>query len=230
MRAVAIVSGGLDSSTLAYQLRSEGHELTILSIDYGQRHRRELQAAKEVADRLAATWVLLDLDKAGIGQLLGSSALTDAAVEVPEGHYAAENMRITVVPNRNAIFLAMAYAKAAADGAGIVATAVHAGDHAIYPDCRPEFIAAFAAMENEALEGLADIELQTPFVHKSKADIVRVGAELGVPFELTWSCYKGGEIHCGACGTCFERREAFELAGVADPTSYLAEPRFVAPI
>lgn len=230
MRAVAIVSGGLDSSTLAYKLRSEGHELTILSIDYGQRHRRELEAAQAVASRLDASWVLLNLDKAGIGQVLGSSALTDMTVEVPDGHYAAENMRTTVVPNRNAIFLAVAYAKAAAEGAGIVATAVHAGDHAIYPDCRPEFIAAFAAMENEALEGFADIELQAPFVHKSKADIVRLGADLGVPFELTWSCYKGGDTHCGACGTCFERREAFEVAGIADPTSYSTEPRFVAPI
>jgi 7-cyano-7-deazaguanine synthase len=125
--------------------------------------------------------------------------------------------------------LAVACAAAGGSKAEAVALAVHAGDHPIYPDCRPDFIASFEAMERIAMEGMAQITILAPFLNRTKADIVRLGAELGVPFEGTWSCYKGGQIHCGACGTCFERREAFQLAGVADPTPYAAQPVFEAP-
>jgi 7-cyano-7-deazaguanine synthase len=125
--------------------------------------------------------------------------------------------------------LAIACAACASFGAGVLGIAVHSGDHPIYPDCRGEFLAAFEAMERLAMEGMARITIEAPFLHKSKADIVRVGASLDVPFERTWSCYQGGEIHCGACGTCYERREAFELAGVPDPTIYERQPVFEAP-
>jgi 7-cyano-7-deazaguanine synthase len=125
-----------------------------------------------------------------------------------------------VVPNRNAIMLAIAYGVASARGVDAVATAVHGGDHFIYPDCRPDFIKSFEVMQNHALAGYSDIALYTPFVEISKADIAAEGARLGVPFADTWSCYKGGDLHCGRCGTCVERREAFEVAGVDDPTEY----------
>ena len=129
-------------------------------------------------------------------------------------------MRITVVPNRNASMLAIGFGVAAANGDEAVATAVHGGDHFIYPDCRPAFTRAFNEMQQAALDGYASVQLYTPFVERTKADIVREGAKVGTPFAETWSCYKGGAHHCGRCGTCVERREAFHLAGVEDPTVY----------
>ena len=134
-------------------------------------------------------------------------------------------MRITVVPNRNAIMLSIAFGVASARGAEAVATAVHGGDHFIYPDCRPDFIEAFQTMQDHALEGMGRIRLYTPFVHRTKGDIAAEGLKLGVDFTRTWSCYKGGDIHCGRCGTCVERREAFHLVGGIDPTVY-ADPEF----
>ena len=218
--AVAIVSGGLDSVTLAHHLAAEGYRLHLLSFDYGQRHKRELHDAAACAHRLGAFWHQVDLT--GLRPLLAGSALTDDAVPVPEGHYADESMRATVVPNRNAILLSVAVGAAVAAQAQVVATGVHAGDHPIYPDCRPAFVEAFDAMQRLATEGYAapGLRLVAPFVHMTKADIVRRGAALGVPFEDTWSCYHGGYVHCGLCGTCRERREAFGLADVPDPTVY----------
>ncbi len=205
--------------TLAHLLDSEGYGLHLLAVDYGQRHRKELSYAKRCAERLGASFDVADIS--GVGRLLSGSALTDD-VEVPHGHYAEETMAATVVPNRNAIMLSIAYGVAVARGAKVVAAAVHAGDHYVYPDCRPGFIEAFDAMQKRAVEGFGDPELHlyAPFIRKTKAQIAEVGASLGVPFGDTWSCYKGGEVHCGLCGTCTERKEAFELAGVADPTAY----------
>jgi 7-cyano-7-deazaguanine synthase len=224
MKAVAIMSGGLDSTVLAYLLKRQGFAVEALSFDYGQRHRKELEYARRVAADLDDSWRLVNLQAAGVTELLLGSALTDSSVMVPEGHYAAESMRATVVPNRNAIMLAIACAAAASWGAESVALAVHAGDHPIYPDCRPAFVHAFEAMEYVAMEGMAKVRIVAPFLDKTKADIVRMGADLGVPFDRTWSCYQGGVTHCGACGTCHERREAFSLAGVQDPTIYAAQP------
>jgi 7-cyano-7-deazaguanine synthase len=220
-KAIAIVSGGLDSVTLAHLLHAQGYQLHLLSFDYGQRHRKELLFAERCARRLEATFSLLDLQQ--LGQHFKGSALTDESVAVPDGHYAAANMAITVVPNRNAIMLAIAYGIAVAEEAEAVAFAAHAGDHFIYPDCRPAFIEAFGAMQRLAVEGHGHprLHLEAPFAHLKKEQIVRLGAALGVPFAETWSCYKGGEKHCGTCGTCNERKEAFLLAGVPDPTDYL---------
>lgn len=217
MKTLTICSGGLDSVSLAHIIASE-HRLTrLVSFDYGQRHRKELDFAAAAARRLGVPHHLIDIRAIGAG--LTGSALTDD-IDVPDGHYAEETMRITVVPNRNAIMLAIGFGVAAANGDEAVATAVHGGDHFIYPDCRPAFTRAFDAMQQAALDGYAKVRLYTPFVERTKADIVREGARHGTPFAETWSCYKGGQHHCGRCGTCVERREAFHLAGVEDPTRY----------
>lgn len=222
MKTLVICSGGLDSVSLAH-ITADEHELTrLISFDYGQRHRKEVQFAEATAKRLGVPFHLIDMR--GIGAELSGSALTDD-VDVPDGHYAEETMRITVVPNRNAIMLAIGFGLAAAQGDEAVATAVHGGDHFIYPDCRPGFTRAFDAMQQAALDGYANVRLHTPFVERSKADIVREGARHNTPFAETWSCYKGGALHCGRCGTCVERREAFDLAGVEDPTTY-ADPDY----
>ncbi len=189
----------------------------LVSFDYGQRHRKELDYAAACATRLNVPHHIIDMRP--IGAELSGSALTDD-IDVPDGHYAEETMKVTVVPNRNAIMLTIAYGVAAANGDDAVATAVHGGDHFIYPDCRPSFTDTFDKMQREALDGYANVSLVTPFVHKSKADIVIAGADANTPFEQTWSCYKGGVHQCGRCGTCVERREAFYLAGVNDPTIY----------
>ncbi len=222
MKTVVICSGGLDSVSLAHITAATGQLTRLVSFDYGQRHRKELDFAAAAARRLEVPFHLIDMR--AIGAVLTGSALTDD-VDVPDGHYAEETMKLTVVPNRNAIMLTVAYGLAAANGDAAVATAVHGGDHFIYPDCRPAFTDAFDKMQRAALDGYADVRLSTPFVHRSKADIVRDGADAGTPFAETWSCYKGGARHCGRCGTCVERREAFHLAEIDDPTDY-ADPDF----
>ena len=217
MKTLVICSRGLDSVTLAHKVAAERTLTRLVSFDYGQRHKTELDSAQSCAVRLGVPHDIVDIS--AVGRLLTGSALTSGE-PVPEGHYAKDTMRITVVPNRNAIMLAIAFGIAAAEQADAVAAAVHGGDHFIYPDCRPDFVEAFETMQRHALDGLADITLYTPFVRLSKADIVREGARLEIPFAETWSCYQGGERHCGRCGTCVERREAFHLAGVEDPTLY----------
>ncbi len=222
MKTIVICSGGLDSVTLAYKVAREHELLGLVSFDYGQRHKKELDYAALAAKKLGVPHHVLDMSQ--IGAHLSGSALTDD-VDVPDGHYAEENMKVTVVPNRNAIMLSIGFGIAAAQQADAVAAAVHGGDHFIYPDCRPGFTKSFEAMQKQALDGYANVSLYTPFVEISKGAIVTEGARLNVPFEETWSCYKGGEKHCGRCGTCVERREAFDLAGVEDPTEY-ADPDF----
>lgn len=222
MKTLVICSGGLDSVSLACKVAAERELLGLISFDYGQRHKKELAFAARAAERLAVPHDLIDMSH--IGQFLSGSALTDD-LDVPDGHYAEANMKVTVVPNRNAIMLAIAFGVAAAKGADAVAAAVHGGDHFIYPDCRPDFIDAFQAMQDKALDGYAQVQLYTPFVHVPKAAIVTEGARHATPFADTWSCYKGGDLHCGRCGTCVERREAFDIAGIPDPTVY-ADPEF----
>jgi 7-cyano-7-deazaguanine synthase len=227
IRTVVLLSGGLDSTVLAGHLLAAGDDVHAVSFDYGQRHRRrELDAARDVAGYYGLTHDVVDLT--ALGALLGGSALTDPTIDVPHGHYADDTMRITVVPNRNAIMLMAAAGIAAARGFQRVATAVHAGDHAIYPDCRAEFIVAASECAEQATAGHGDVKIVAPFVCHDKTWIVRRGAELHAPFYRTWSCYEGDPhqalgrppTHCGACGTCHERREAFTRAGVYDTTSY----------
>lgn len=222
MKTLVICSGGMDSVALAHKVAAERELIGLVSFDYGQRHKKEVGFAEAAAKRLGVPFDLIDMRH--VGAFLSGSALTDD-VDVPDGHYAEGNMKVTVVPNRNAIMLAVAFGVAAAKGADAVATAVHGGDHFIYPDCRPGFIDAFQAMQNKALEGYAEVQLYTPFLNISKADIATEGTKHNTPFAETWSCYKGGDLHCGRCGTCVERREAFHLAGVEDPTAY-ADPDY----
>lgn len=216
MKTLVIYSGGLDSTVLLYDLHKAGHELHALSVNYGQRHGCELTQAAKICAGLGVDHKLADLST--LRFLLAGSSLTSPEIAVAEGHYSEENMKTTVVPNRNMILLAIATGHALSIGAGQVAYAAHSGDHAIYPDCRNEFADAMAGAM--ALCDWKQVELSRPFVDWTKADIVKRGAELGVPFDLTWSCYKGGSQHCGRCGTCIERREAFDLADVTDPTDY----------
>jgi 7-cyano-7-deazaguanine synthase len=228
-RTVAIVSGGLDSVVLAHKLKDEGHELSLVSFNYGQRHSKELNFAKQCAKDLDSNWHLVDLSN--MTDLLKNSALTNKEVDIPDGHYAEQSMKITVVPNRNAIMLNIAAGLAVSIGAKHIATGVHGGDHYIYPDCRPAFIKAADAMLSIANEGFTvyGFSVLAPFLYSTKADIASEGARLGVDFTKTWSCYKGGETHCGSCGTCFERREAFRDAKVLDTTNYLATPDYADP-
>jgi 7-cyano-7-deazaguanine synthase len=228
-KVVAIVSGGLDSVTLAYHLVDQGYEPVLISYDYGQRHSKELDFAKLCAQRLNVKHHLVDLKV--LTSLMGTSSLTSDAIEVPDGHYAEETMKVTVVPNRNAIMINVATALAVSESYSFVATGVHGGDHFIYPDCRPEFIESQTETLKLANAGFiaTEFDVLAPFVNISKADIVTIGDAIGVPWLETWSCYKGGDIHCGSCGTCFERREAFELANVGDPTFYRSTPSFSDP-
>lgn len=217
MKTLVVCSGGLDSVSLAYMVAKDHSLAGLISFDYGQRHRKELAYARTAADRLQVPHTIIDITD--VGTALAGSALTDQ-VTVPDGHYAEETMKITVVPNRNAIMLTIAFGVGAAKGVNAIAAAMHGGDHFIYPDCRPAFLEAFAAMQNLALDQEPSIHLHCPFVEKSKADIVKMAALYGVPFQDTWSCYKGEALHCGRCGTCVERQEAFAVAEIEDPTVY----------
>ncbi|MGH7995196.1 MAG: 7-cyano-7-deazaguanine synthase QueC [Opitutaceae bacterium] len=216
MKAVVLCSGGVDSVTALYWAVKEGAVVTAVSFDYGARHnRREIPFAAEHARRLGAAHEVIGLP--AIGRLF-SSAILEEGGEIPEGHYEEETMRRTVVPFRNAVFLSVATGLAESRGADRLVIAAHAGDHAIYPDCREGFMRAMG--EAMRLGTYAGIELERPFIGFDKGRIVALGARLGVDFSRTWSCYRGGRAHCGRCGTCVERREAFACAGIADPTEY----------
>lgn len=213
---VLILSGGLDSTVLLYHLLAVGHGIRALSIDYGQRHRKELDFAKASCDRLGVEHRVADLS--GIAWMLAGSSLVNRDVAVPHGDYTEQNMKVTVVPNRNMIMLSVAAAWAMDVKARGVAFAAHHGYHTLYPDCTPAFIDAMRMAIARA--DWHHVELLAPFAAMTKAEIVQRGAELGVPFERTWSCYEGGDLHCGRCGTCVERHEAFVQAGIPDPTRY----------
>lgn len=215
-KVVVALSGGMDSATLLWYFRAEGDKVAALSVGYGQKHRRELDRARDLAALANVQWTFVNVG--GLSTLMQNSALTDSRVGVPEGHYQDASMKQTVVPNRNMLLLAMGTAHAISLGYGAVGYGAHAGDHAIYPDCRREFVSAMA--ETMAVCHYDSIELVAPFLTMTKGDIVELGLELGVPFERTWTCYKGGKLACGKCGACTERLEAFAEAGIADPIGY----------
>ncbi len=220
--AVVLLSGGLDSTTVAAMARAQGYDLLALTIDYNQRHRVELAAAVRVASIMGAKrHIVLPLDLSGFG----GSALT-ADIAVPKDGV-MPGIPVTYVPARNTIFLSVALGWAEAAGARDLFIGVNALDYSGYPDCRPEFIAAFEAMANLATKAGVEgdrFTVHTPLAAMTKADIVREGTRLGVDFRTTWSCYDPqGDLHCGRCDSCRLRRKGFVEAGVADPTRYAAD-------
>jgi 7-cyano-7-deazaguanine synthase len=220
--AVVLLSGGLDSTTTLAIARSEGYGCHCLTIDYCQRHRAELNAARAIAAAFGAVEhriVALDLT------VFGGSALTDHSLDVPVTGI-APGIPITYVPARNTIFLSLALAYAEVRGAADIYFGANAVDYSGYPDCRPEYMRAFEALANLATKAAVEgrkIALHTPILTLSKADIIRRGAALGVNYALTVSCYQATEagLACGACDACRLRREGFRAAGVADPTPYV---------
>ena len=219
--AVVLVSGGLDSATCLAIARAAGHECHALSFSYGQRHSAELAAADRVSRRLGARQHrVMNIDLAAFG----GSALTDATIAVPETP--TDGIPVTYVPARNTVFLSLALAWAEVLEARDIYIGVNAVDYSGYPDCRPEFIAAFEHIANLAtragVEGTAPVRIRTPLISLSKAEIIRRGTELGVAFEDTVSCYQADAEGraCGRCDSCRLRREGFVAAGVTDPTRY----------
>ena len=212
--SVIIVSGGLDSITLLYD-KAETIALAV-SFDYGQNHgAKELPFAAHHCRKLGIPHITIPLS---FMHRYFKSSLLDGAEAIPEGHYAEENMKSTVVPFRNGIMLAIATGIAESHGLKRVYIANHGGDHTIYPDCRPDFI---RAMDGAATAGtFVNVRIEAPYTNITKADIVRRGTALDIDYSKTWSCYKGADLHCGKCGTCVERKEAFQEAGVNDPTEY----------
>lgn len=216
--AVVLFSGGMDSATLIAWARDQGYKVIALSVNYGQRHKVELECAKAYCSSFGIEHIILDLSS--VQAILAGSALTSDEVDVPHGHYADENMKLTVVPNRNMILLSLAAGLAVSRKATKIFYAAHAGDHAIYPDCRPEFYEA--AKQAISLGNYDAPDMEAPFIEMRKEDIAEYGDRLGVPWEMTWSCYEGqpDQGHCGKCGTCVERKEAFTVAEIYDPTVY----------
>jgi 7-cyano-7-deazaguanine synthase len=216
MQVVVLCSGGMDSVTALHWARREHAVRAALSFDYGAKHNpRELPFAREHAAALGVRHETIALDF--VARLFASDLLTSGGA-IPDGHYEEKIMRQTVVPFRNAILLSIACGFAESAGAEGLVIAAHGGDHAIYPDCREEFMRAMA--DAMRLGTYAGMQLLRPFIAMTKGDIAAEGAALGVDFARTWSCYKGVAVHCGTCGTCVERREAFLHAGLADPTEY----------
>jgi len=215
MKSIVVLSGGMDSTTLLYKTISEGYKPYVLSFNYGQRHKKELEYAKRTTEKLGLNHKIVDVSS--INELIQGSALT-SDIDVPEGHYADPNMKLTVVPNRNMIMLSLAIAYAISKGAKTVFYGAHAGDHDIYPDCRKEFVDAMKKVAK--LCDYEQIDIQAPFLDIDKGDILTIGQALKVDYSLTWTCYKGLEKACGKCGSCVERLEGFENAGMVDPIEY----------
>jgi 7-cyano-7-deazaguanine synthase len=208
VKIIHVLSGGLDSTVVLYKLLKLNHEVKCLSFNYGQRHKKELIMAGLTCKKLGIEHETIDLSC--INSLLQGSSLT-SNIEVPEGHYADSNMKNTVVPNRNMIMTSIAMGYAVSLDYDAISLGVHGGDHAIYPDCRPEFIKALRNISRVA--NYKPIKIITPFLLVDKKEVVRQGLELGVDFNLTWTCYKGLAEPCGKCGSCVEREEAFRLNG-----------------
>lgn len=206
--AVLILSGGLDSTTLLYDLIDQGHDVHAVTFHYGQRHKKEIQCAEATCKRLGINQTVVPI--LSFKEIAYSSSLTGSE-PIPEGHYTDQTMKSTVVHNRNMVLLSFAAAFALNIGASRLYYGAHSGDHTIYPDCRPEFVdamkKAFLICDWEPLE------LEAPYLSLNKGDIVKKGLDLGVDYSLTWTCYKGEDLACGKCGSCSERLEAFEQAG-----------------
>lgn len=216
---VILLSGGIDSSTLAYYMKHQRYDVTALTLNYGQRHVKELESAKKICESLNIFQKVVDISS--IQSLLAKGALTGTE-RIPDKDYSTETQKLTVVPNRNAILLSLAMGYAVTLDIDEVGYAAHSNDFAVYPDCRRVFVDALQKAMQLANDN-PRIRIRAPFIAMSKAQVVRLGLRLKVPYRLTLSCYKGEEKACGVCGTCRERINAFKLNGVEDPIEYECE-------
>lgn len=214
-KVVVIYSGGMDSFTVLHKAVRAGHDVYALSFNYGQRHVKELQCAATVCQQLGIKHKIVDIS--AINQLLAGSSLTDD-IDIPEGHYAADNMKSTVVPNRNMILLSLAVGYAVSIGANQVYYGAHSGDHFIYPDCRPEFVQKMHDVCQIA--NYEPVDIVSPYLQQTKIEILADGLSMGLDYSQTWTCYNGREKACGKCGSCQERLEAFALNHTTDPLVY----------
>jgi 7-cyano-7-deazaguanine synthase len=215
---VLILSGGADSTTLLYRMLADKKEVFTLSFNYGQKHSKELDSARRTAEKLGVSHKVVDLSSLQHAGLFGANSLTDESVAVPEGRYETANMKSTTVPNRNMLMLSVALSYAISLRASQVMYGAHAGDHVIYPDCRPVFVDRMQAVA--AVCHYWPVELVVPYLHVPKEDIIKDGLSLGVDYSLTWTCYKGESKACGQCGSCKERLEAFAINNATDPCEY----------
>jgi len=214
-QVVVIFSGGMDSFTVLHKAMSDGYTIFALTFNYGQRHVKEIEYASKVCRELSVDHKIVDIR--AVNQLLQGSSLT-SDIDIPEGHYAGDNMKSTIVPNRNMILLSLAVGYAVSIGAEKVFYGAHAGDHAIYPDCRPEFVKKMNDVS--AIANYESIEIVTPYLNFDKGDILADGIKMGIDYGLTWTCYNGRDRACGQCGACYERLEAFKNNNVNDPIEY----------
>jgi 7-cyano-7-deazaguanine synthase len=214
-KVVVIYSGGMDSFTVLHKAVQAGHDVYALSFNYGQRHVKELDCAAQVCRELGIKHKIVDIS--AINQLLAGSSLTDD-IDIPEGHYAADNMKSTVVPNRNMILLSLAVGYAVSLGASQVYYGAHSGDHFIYPDCRPEFVQKMHDVCQIA--NYEPVDIVSPYLSQTKIEILADGLAMGLDYSQTWTCYNGRDKACGKCGSCQERLEAFALNNAEDPLPY----------
>lgn len=221
-QAIVLLSGGLDSTTTLYLAKGEGFKCFCLIFDYGQRHKREIESAKRIASAANCSYKVINLTFPWKG-----SSLLDKNIGIPEdtrttGHRDTNKIPSTYVPARNIIFLSFAASYAETIGAQAIYIGAHAHDYSGYPDCRPQFYQAFNKIISTGTKAgveKRESRIVTPLIHKSKAQIIKLGTRLGVPFELTWSCYKGGRYPCGRCDSCYFRAKGFKEAGIRDPLS-----------
>ena len=214
-KGVVIYSGGMDSFTILHKVQQEGIQVFPLTFNYGQKHVKEIEYARRVCMHHALAHEIIDIST--ISCLLQGSSLT-SDIDIPEGHYAAESMKSTVVPNRNMIMLSLAIGYAVSIYATRVYFGAHAGDHAIYPDCRPEFVDRMN--EVAKIANYQAVKIYTPYLNVDKGKILAEGLNMSLDYSQTWTCYNGRENACGKCGACVERLEAFANNGVADPLAY----------
>lgn len=217
-KVVVIYSGGMDSFTVLHHALQQGHEIFAISFNYGQRHVRELDAAAQVCQQLNIPHEVVDIT--AINSLLAGSSLT-SDIAIPEGEYAEDNMRSTVVPNRNMILLSLAIGYAVSIEAEAVYYGAHSGDHDIYPDCRPEFVEKMNAVS--LIANYEPIRIEVPYLHSDKAEILAAGLAMDLDYSQTWTCYNGREKACGKCSACSERLAAFAANQVVDPLAYEEE-------
>ncbi len=218
-KVLVLLSGGIDSTTALYDAVKKYNEVAAVSFDYGSKHnKRELMFAAHHCKTLDVRHEIIELP---FMNTLFKSDLLQSGGDIPDGHYKENSMKRTVVPFRNGIMLSITAGFAESISAEGIVIAAHTGDHTIYPDCRENFMSSMS--EAISLGTFAHVQIISPFIDMDKTAIVKIGKTLNVPYQYTYSCYKGFELHCGVCGTCVERKEAFQLSGIDDPTEYLSD-------